>query len=499
MLSNITLIQPARPVKVNVDAEEHWQLCKPFSLFYLAAALNKTSKYLVNIIDLEKKAYQSCLVEELFYHRDSLFFGITATTYTRFEAIKLAKILKELYPTTLIVVGGVHFSYCDEDTLKNIPEIDIVVRGEGELTIVELADAISEKRSFEQIAGITYRHNEKIIRNIERSCFVDVDNISAFVNYSYDDYPEYLIGYPKPICAVSVMSSRGCPYQCIFCAKGGTAYRLRNTKSVVDEIAQLQQSFSIEGINFLDLTLTASPKHVVALCQEISKKKLEILWWCESRANIPLNVLSDMKNAGCASIALGVESGSQTVLSRMKKNITIKQVKAFCHKARELGIYVQCYFIFSHPDETEEEVEETLKVMVELSNEYVSCSIQPMMIFPGTEIEKIAIEKKLLPPNFSWSTPYESLLNKELRQLSNCPLYIDSLAVDFMRQVQKRLRDMIRTQVLPDILCNYYSQQSLCEIIIKTYKHLVIKRLPLPDNLSWQFFAKFILQRLHLK
>jgi len=199
----------------------------------------------------------------------------------------MSRSIKRLFPETLVVVGGVHFMYCARETLENVPEIDIVVRGEGEVTIVELTNAIDRGLGLETIRGITYRRDGHVVENPPQEVFEELDSIPVYTRFTWEEYPEYLFGYPEQIRALSVMSSRGCPYKCVFCSKAGMKYRLRQPHNVVDEIEQLRDRFGIEGVNFLDLTFTANPGHARAMSEELIRRKLDLSWWCESRANIP--------------------------------------------------------------------------------------------------------------------------------------------------------------------------------------------------------------------
>ncbi|MCU0595770.1 MAG: B12-binding domain-containing radical SAM protein, partial [Desulfobacterota bacterium] len=341
-------------------------------------------------MDLESGDLRNKPLQEVFQNSNSDVYGITATTFTRFEAIKIAKHLRALRPNSRIVVGGVHFMYCPEDTLKKVPEIDVVVRGEGEVTIVELLDAIGSGHELQQVKGISYREGNGVIHNPDQPLFEDLDALPVYTDFTWEQYPEYLFGYPEPVPATSVISSRGCPYKCIFCAKAGMKYRLRSAQKVVDEIQLLKEKLRVDAINFLDLTFTANPKHVRAVCQEIIQRDLKIKWWCESRVNIPLELLDIMKAAGCVALVIGVESGSSRVLSTISKNISTAAVLAFCERCIELGIIVQPYFMFSHPGESREDVQQTLELILRLEKRKSSCSFQPTMIYPGTEIETIA-------------------------------------------------------------------------------------------------------------
>lgn len=485
----ITLVQPPKPIH-NLQAEEHWELARPFSLFFLASAIETNTEFEVQIIDLENKKYRDVSLENIFLNNDSKIFGITATTYTRFEAVKIARFIKTIQPNSIVVVGGVHFMYCAEDTLSNVPEIDIVVRGEGETTLVELSNAIYRKLGIESIRGITYRKNGKIVFNLERDNFEDLDSLPIYSKFSWEEYPEYLFGYPERIRATSIMSSRGCPFRCVFCSKAGTKYRVRNAKNVVDEIQQIKERSNIGGINFLDLTFTADPRHVKAICHEMIERKLELKWWCESRANIPLDLLDIMKKAGCASIVIGVESGSKNILSSISKNVSIEQVIAFCKRCSDLEIYVSPYFMFSHPNETIEDVKLTIDLILKLEKlkGIGPCALQPTMIFPGTEIEKKAYSNNLLKKDFSWYAPYKSDLNVKLGQLINIPIFIDKLDPETLIEIQ---RDITFNRTV-----NQAANMNFIELVEKGIRAVRKKPYLLKYIFSPRFYYSYIEKKL---
>lgn len=485
----VTLIQPPKP-SYGVVAEDHWELARPFSLFYLASAVEKYTPFDVQIIDLEKKMYRSITLEDVFSNNDSKVFGITATTFTRFEAIKIAHVTKNMYPDCLIVVGGVHFSYCAEDTLANVPEIDIVVRGEGERIFIELLETINKGGSFDDIKGLSFRCNNKIVNNQNQTTFENLDEIPFYDKFSWDEYPEYLMGYAdERIPAISIMSSRGCPYNCIFCSKSGTKYRLRNPKKVVDEIVFLKNKYDVHAFNFLDLTFTASPQHVKGMCRELIDRKMDIKWWCESRVNIPLELLDLMKQAGCVSLVIGVESGSPKIISQIQKNISLDQVLAFCRRCIDLGIIVSPYFMYSHPGETTNDVNKTSAFMLKLQKMGAKVGgFQPTMVFPGSKIEEIARSKGILPKDFSWCDPYESEHNRELGQLLNVPLFIDTVPFSDMKKMQSRLEFKLSvTGVAKEI-----SQLKLKELVFKGVRAIIRNEPAVKYIFSPRFYYEYI-------
>jgi anaerobic magnesium-protoporphyrin IX monomethyl ester cyclase len=490
----IILIQPKKPF-YGTTAESHWQLTRPFSLFFLASSLEKNTPYETEIIDLEQRKYRDVSYKEIFKNIKADIFGLTAATYTRFEAIRIAETLKSYFPGVPVIAGGPHFMYCAKDTLEKVPGIDIIVRGEGDLTIVELTRAIETGTELERVKGITFRANNRVVETPDRDIFKDLDSLPIYSGYSFETYPEFLFDFPGQIPATSVMTSRGCPYNCIFCAKAGMKYRVRSAEGVVDELVRLKETHKVEGINFLDLTFTANAAHVKAVCNAIINRGLNIKWWCESRVNIRLDLLELMKKSGCVSMVIGVESGSPATLRSISKDINPDQVLEFCKRCYRLGIFVTPYFTYSYPDETEADVRQTLAFMEKLEKYTSRCALQPTMIFPGTKLEKIAREKGILPRDFSWSEPYESDFNKELDQLSNVPLFIDKLKPGFLKEVKELRRQRIEYKMG----LNYLSQLSTKDFLKKAFWAVRNMRKSLKYLFSPAFYRDFLMLKLKRK
>ena len=488
----ILLLQPAKPHS-EIEAESHWELARPFSLFYLAAALEAWTTFPAQIADLEKKSTVGISADHFFRRNRAMIYGITSTTFTRFEAIELARYIKNVDSDAKVVVGGVHFSHCAEDTLRNIDEIDFVVRGEGELTFVELVKLLEGGKSFEGLGGVSYRNGKQIIHNPDQRNVLNLDEMPQYERFSWEEYPEYLMDYRERIPALSIMSSRGCPYRCVFCSKALTNYRLRKPASVVDEIVSLKKKFGIEAFNFLDLTFTASEHHVRAICRELIDRNVQIRWWCESRANVNPNLLDLMREAGCVCIALGIESGAPRILAGIQKDISLNQVEEFCRKSTKLGINLSAYFMYSLPGETKEDVIETINFATRLQELGANVpGFQPAMIFPGTQLEKIARMKGILKPDFSWSLHYESALNRQLGQLSNIPIFLDCLRPEDLIE----LHENFRHRSLFNSVVREAVSMPICELVGRGVKS-ILSRSPSSKLLfSPRFYFKIISNRM---
>jgi anaerobic magnesium-protoporphyrin IX monomethyl ester cyclase len=431
------LIQPPYTTRRPRDLEVGDERARPLALFYMAASLEKTG-HQVELIDFQTGLYSDRDITSRLRDNTSVIFGITALTGLRFEAINVARIIRKLHPGSLIIVGGVHFSKCPIDTLEHIPEIDAVVVGYGEETLVEIANSYDNKNGFAGISGVIYREGDKIINNGERRP-PDLDTLPDYSKFSYEEYPEWLLYHPGRIKAMSVFSSRGCPYRCIFCAVGNSQYLVRRSDLVVDEIEHWKEKFGIRAINFYDYNLTVNPSRVKELCLELIKRKVGVQWWCESRVDIPLELLGLMSEAGCRWVSIGVETGSPEVLKKISKGITYEQVINFIDKCKRLGIGITMLFMVSHPDETLKDLNETNTFIKRVSSKVDYFGVGATLVFPGSAIESMARAKGIIPADFSWSLPYESEISTRLTSFPNIPVFLDKLKVseieDFMTYV----------------------------------------------------------------
>jgi radical SAM superfamily enzyme YgiQ (UPF0313 family) len=447
----IALIQPAK-LDDKSSAAKDWSLCRPLSLLYLSRAIQNTSLHECEIFDLELIfATESDFdVESMIASLNFDVYGITATTFTRHEAIAVIKMIRKYHPAKKIIVGGVHFMYCDVDTLTKIPEVDIVVRGEGEKIIVDLLDALQMSVSLDNVSGITYRDTiGDVKKNPDTELFEDLDNIDIYNLMLPIDYTEYLMGSAELIPAVSIMTSRGCPFKCVFCSKAGMKYRHRSTQSVIKELKYYVRECGITSFNFLDLTFTANPQRSKDLCQAIIDEGLNIQWWCETRANVPLELISLMKQAGCRYIVVGVETGAASVLDRIQKGITLDQVERLFSYTKEHGIETSAYFMCSHIGETFDNAMETVRFIDRIERVYgVSTTLQPCIIFPGTGIEDIAKASGALSSSFSWADEFHDPRNAELGQVTTIPLFLDCLTREQIHEIllKKRKSSAMRSR-----------------------------------------------------
>jgi radical SAM superfamily enzyme YgiQ (UPF0313 family) len=364
-------------------------------------------------------------IEQLLHQHKPQIVGIGGTSHTRFESYSIARQVKKYDSAIKVIYGGPHASFTAENTLKYIPEIDYIVRGEGESVTYSLAvQLLSRKPEIENIQGISCRHNGDILHHQDVERIMNLD----LLPFPYRD-PEALHKYSLRldflnIPAASLISSRGCPINCSFCSASamfGTQLTLRSAKNVVDEIEILLHEHGYQGIKFFDSTLTLRKYHVEAICAEIRKRRLVFPWECEIRVNgVSFDLLQTMKKAGCYYVDFGIESASPKVLTEMHKGITTEQAERVLRWAKEIGLRTKVFFTFGHIGETLEDAMTTVKFM-DRNAKYIDLAVTGLgvRIYPGTEVEQVALAQNLLPKTFSWAQPY---LNQNIEALGNDPL-----------------------------------------------------------------------------
>ncbi|MFA6227919.1 MAG: radical SAM protein [Patescibacteria group bacterium] len=382
----------------------------PLGLAWLAAVLQKNGFNDVYIIDSVINKYDNQKIIELLKEQGADLIGLSFGTQNRFYAFQLAELIKKNFPSVPLVAGGPHVTLTADDTLRQIQSIDIIVRGEGEFTFLELIQAIERGNDIRMINGLSYRNSQgEIFHNTERTPIIDLDvlpfparELLPIKNY------QQKIPLSDKICT-SMITSRGCPNNCIYCSTAsqwGHNIRFRSPKNIVDEIEIIVNKYGLEGVGFFDDCFTVDKKRVIAICQEIINRGLKIGWWCEARANtLDPEVLAWMKRAGCEYIAMAIESGSNEVLKRIKKMITVEQGIAAAKMIHAVGIKQKIFFMHGLPGETYEDIKKTVflsrylldRVGVEEATQGVT------IIYPHTEIETIAKELNILPQDFSWS------------------------------------------------------------------------------------------------
>ena len=321
--------------------------------------------------------------------------GVTATTSMIYDAYDVAAVAKEVNPNAMVVIGGPHATFMASEILQECKHIDVVVRGEGELTFRELLMKLMKNDwDFRDVLGITYRVNDKVRENPPRPLIQNLDYVPL---PAYDLLPmdRYRIGKLK---FGAIITSRGCPYTCVFCSSSlqfGKKWRGHSVDRVLDELRILRYEYGRQEIEFLDDTFTLNKKRVLAIAEKIIEEGLDITWSASSRVNtFSREVGSAMNRAGAHTIYFGIESGSERTLEFIDKRITKEQAMDAAKAAKESGLRALGSFIIGFPYETEEDIRATIKFSNKVGVDLAQFTIATP--YPGTKLWDLAVKENLL-------------------------------------------------------------------------------------------------------
>ncbi len=385
MKAHVTLANPPYPV------EAPQAIFIPLGISYLAAVL-EANGYEVDVLDCQVSRPSQSDLEEEFRRRQPNIVGVTSATLTYLPALEIVKAAKRALPNCLTLMGGPHVTVMDEQTLSENPEVDIVVRGEGEQTMLELARLVSDGKlkNLGEVAGITFRKNGKIFHNPDRPFIKDIDSLPLPAHKHFEVTRYRILNRTY----LPIITSRGCPYQCAFCLASrmcGRGFRGRSPSKVVDELEWLRDTFGAGAVAFYDDTFTFDVKRAIAICDEMNARKVGLPWDCRTRVDrVSKELLSKLWNTNCQLIHFGVESGSQKMLDAMKKGTTVEQNATAIKWAKEVGISVAISVVVGYPGETPELLKETIDFIRKTDPDYVyMCEAVP---YPGTELYDLVKE-----------------------------------------------------------------------------------------------------------
>ena len=357
----------------------------PLGLAFLAGAL-EAAGIEVEILDLVVFPYSRQKLKQVLDRFDPHFVGFTAVTMNVENALSLVRDVKAVSPDILTVMGGPHITFCAEPTMRAVPEIDLVVLGEGEETIVELARTSQNPQGWSTVKGLVYRDGNEINPTASRPFLKNIDTLAPPARHLIPLGRYRTLGLP-----VSMTTSRGCPFQCIFCVGRkmvGAKVRYRDPLKVVDELAYLN-TLGFAQINIADDLFTAAPQHCLAVCDEIVARGLNVRWTSFARVDtVSIEVLKRMKAAGCTAISFGVETGNPEMLKRIKKGVTLEQVIAAVKMCNDAGITPHASFILGLPGETRETIDETIAFGEKLKSMGVLHGFHLLAPFPGTDVRE---------------------------------------------------------------------------------------------------------------
>ncbi|MCK9614067.1 MAG: B12-binding domain-containing radical SAM protein [Candidatus Omnitrophica bacterium] len=297
--------------------------------------------------------------------------------------ILATRAFKQRHPNCKIILGGVGSKCVEEKILKRFPWIELICRGEGEITGPQLLKALKTGQNLRDIRGISYREGEEIIHNLDQERITNLDVI-PFPQFNKVNLKDY-VGY-------GMMTSRGCPYPCTFCSVApiwNLNYYSRSPKNIVSEMKRLHQEAGIEICLFQDEFFVSGKRQVMEFCKEFSDSGLKIRWKAFGRINLcDTEMMQAMADTGCVELRFGIESGSDNVLKRIKKGFTTSEVMEIIPKAIEMFPRVDTFYVWGFPFESMEDFNQTLFQMISFRSMGARILPSLLSLLPQTEIYK---------------------------------------------------------------------------------------------------------------
>ena len=390
----------------------------PLGLAYLASIARSQGDD-VRIIDSIAMDYTFEDITGQIKKFDPDLVGLTSTTSMIPDAYKVAELAKGYNNEVKTVIGGPHVTFTQEETLMESPHMDFTVAGEGETSFSNLLLHLKGKKEIKEVKGISYRDSEKIIVTPPEQLIKDVDSIPL---PAIDLLPmeKYKAGTKR---FGTLMTSRGCPYNCIFCSSSlqfGKIWRGHSTERVMTELRRLVFDYGIHEIEFLDDTFTLNMKRAIEIARNIKAENLDIKWSGSARVNLfNEEIAKAMKDSGAHTIYFGIESGNQNTLDFIGKGIKLQQAVDSVRKGNEAGLHTLGSFIIGFPDDTVYEVKNTIKFSKKVKVKIAQFTIATP--YPGTRLWQLAKSQNLIKTTnwrkYTTLNPVMSLKNFNDKQI----------------------------------------------------------------------------------
>jgi len=435
---------------------------------YIAAYLRE-KRHEVKVIDATALNLDIEQIKQEIEAENPDFIGMGPFTEEIFQAYKIIQLAKSINRNITTVFGGPHPSAMPEETLKEFPLVDYVIYGEGEETFFKLVN----EQAPSDIDGLAYRtKNGDIVVNKPAYPIEDLDSLPypAWDLFPLEQYRGRLVtNFNRklniPVLEIPVLSVRGCPSRCNFCFKVYEGLRFRDPVKVVDEMEHMVNTYGATDIFLSEGTFLAKSEHGKRICREIIDRGLnkKISWIAETRVNsVDEESLNLLREAGCKELCYGIESGDETILKNSGKGIGFEQMNKAINLTKKAGIRACCFSIIGHPYETEESINKTVELLMELDSDVMNIAI--MMPYPGTKVREMALKGegnyRLLSNDWSIYTKQEG-----------GPLELQNLPLRDLQRLQSKgyIKYFLKPKRLPYIF-KHFSPGKIFEITIDLFK-----------------------------
>ena len=421
------------PDGVPSDAVDGGDLVQaPYGMLSLAAQLIKAG---LETVVFNMSNFPWPAVELLISQIEADVFGLTCHTANRRGVALLAKLIRKVYPKSVVVVGGPHVSALPEQTLRHFPEIDLVVIGEGERTLMEIVGRVQAGIPLEGIKGSAWRNGGDCRVGGTRELIEDLDQLASPADF---------------FCLRTILTSRGCPMDCTFCCSKlmwRRRVRFHSVGYVLDMLEKLVNGRGQKIIAFKDDTFTADKRRALSICRGIRERKLEFMWSCDSRADyLDEQLLRAMHSAGCIRISLGVESASEEVLKNIRKKVSPERILKITRTAKKYGYLIRYYMMVGNRGETLETFHHSLEFLrIACPGEIVFTQLH---LYPGTDEFRLFERAGAVTPEmffrrrfmtltaFAGNHRDEKTIRKTLQQLNLSPYQASYSVGDYESMLQ---------------------------------------------------------------
>lgn len=413
----------------------------PISLAYVASILSGAG-HDIKLIDAIPLGYTMDDIVKKSEKMNPDLIIVNTSLETFFGDIETIKNLRANANAKVAAIGN-HVTAVPEKSLEYSRGVfDVVIRGEPEITSLDLANELEKKKyNLQGIKGISFASGKKIYHNTDRDPIENLDELpfparnmlpKSYKSFEVRKHPFTLL-----------YTSRGCPFRCIYCTTKnfyGKVFRPRSPENIIDEIKTIKEQ-GFKEVRFWDDTFNIDNERVERICRLMVKEGIDMPWTCLARSDLLRKKTAiEMKRAGCHLVSLGVESGSPEVLERIKKNLTVEQIRSAFGILREVGIDSMGFFMFGNIGDNRQRMEKTLQLAKELNPHFASFNIS--VPFPGTEFYEEAKKLGLLVSE-DWYD-YSSLENKWIKTEDMAPEQLSRFVRDAEREYYMRPAHLLR-------------------------------------------------------
>ena len=395
-------------------------------------------------------------------HFDVVGVGIIGGYYQYRKLLKISEAINKTKNRPFYIIGG-HGPSPEPEFFLRKTHADAVVVGEGELTIIELLDAIKDKKGLSSVSGIAFFEGDRFVQTPRKQLISNIDEI-PFPAWDLFPINHYAL-LPDPRTnntdrVMPVLSGKGCNFQCNFCYRMDPEQRTRTPQGILEEIQVLKKDHGITYIEFVDDLLMSSVQRAEKLCESFIKAKLNVKWFCNGRLNYAtLEILKLMKAAGCVFINYGIESMDEEMLRIMNKALTLKQVEKGVENTLRAGISPGLNIIFGNIKETKEALKKGVEFLLKYDDHSQMRTIRPVTPYPGSPLYYYAIKNGLLKDAEDF---YENKhINSDLLSVN----FTDLSDEEFHRALYEANKTLLK---------NYYGMQ--LELQIEVIKRLYLKK-----------------------